>query len=431
MTTQTSPSTTALDRLLTRASVVRVVHADLFGRQRAKQFPVSAVPALLDSGIAYSKIAHAEDLLGVPVDEDDFPQMKGHPDLHARIEPETAVVPPWEPDAVWVLASLWEGETRSKLCARGQLAAARDALETEFGYTAQAAGEPEFYLFRRSPDGGRPVPYSRDGVSYTMDRITDPDGAVGRIHRGVIGLGIGVTALNREFSPGQFEINLHHDEVVAAGDQAFLLKTAVKELAVIEGLEAVFMAKPLAGEEGCSLHVHLSLWDALGGNVFSATPSVLEHAMAGVQAHAAALLAFASPTVNSYKRLRGNGLSPRTSNVAEDNRFTFIRVPPERGPATRFEVRQGDASASPHLLMAAIVHAARDGIRRELRPSAEGAPLPASLTAAIESLEADGFFREAFGDELVSAYAAVKRREVAAFEAAVTDWEWELYHSHC
>ncbi|GAA1062051.1 glutamine synthetase family protein [Agromyces bracchium] len=432
---QTEPGLEHLERLLARGiRVIRVVHADLFGRQRAKQFPVSSLPQLL-GGIAYSKMSVAEDLLGVPVDETQFPQLLGHPDLHARIEPDTAVIPPWEPDAIWVLASLWEHGRRSELCARGQLAAAREHLAAALGLTAQAAGEPEFYLFKQpTGDGGRGAPYAPDGVSYTIDRITDPDGAVGRMHRALIDFGIGVTVVNREFSPGQFEVNLHHGEAQVAADQVFLLKTAIKELARIEGLEAVFMAKPVTGEEGSSLHVHLSFWDEAGRNVFATDDGgmsdVLTAAIGGIQAHAAALLAFASPTVNSYKRLRGNGLSPRRSNVAEDNRYTFVRVPAERGPATRFELRAGDASASPHLLTAAMLHAACDGIARGMVPTPDGAPLPRSLEESIAALEADELFTNAFGAELVGVYAAVKRREIEAFEASVTDWEWNLYHSH-
>lgn len=423
-----------LERLLARGvKVIRVVHADLFGRQRAKQFPVSSLPQLLD-GVAYSKMSVAEDLFGVPVDEQQFPQLLGHPDLHARIEPATAVIPPWEPDAVWVLASLWEHGRRSALCARGQLASARGRIAEELGLTGQAAGEPEFYLFEPAPAGRRGAPYSPNGVSYTIDRVTDPAGIVGRMHRSLIDFEIGVTAVNREFSPGQFEVNLHHGEVQEAADKAFLLKTAIKELALIEGVEAVFMAKPLTGEEGSSLHVHLSLWNESGENAFATDDHGLSDTMlaaiAGIQDHAPALLAFASPTVNSYKRLRGVGLSPRTSNFAEDNRYTFVRVPAERGGATRLELRAGDASASPHLLMAGMLHAARDGIARHLTPTPDGRPLPRSLAESITALEVDDVFRTAFGTELVDVYAAVKRREIDAYEASVTDWEWNLYRTH-
>ncbi|MFH5821159.1 hypothetical protein [Georgenia sp. AZ-5] len=427
-----APELAHLDRLLARGvQVVRVVHSDLFGRQRAKQYPASALASIL-GGVAYSKMSVAEDLLGVPVSETDFPALASHPDLHAVVEPDTAVAPPWEPDAVWVLAGLYEHGERSPLCPRGALAAATRRL-AELGLTAQAALEPEFYLFE--PGGGNPRPYSVDGVSYTMDRGTDPAGVVGRIHRNLLDLGVGVTVVTREFSPGQFEVNLHHAEATAAADQAFLMKTAVKELAVIEGLRANFMAKPMTGHEGSSLHAHVSLWDADERNVLvapdgrSLSPTALA-AIAGVQAHAPALMALAAPTVNSYKRLRGEGLSPRSTSWAEDNRRAFVRVPAERGTSTRFEVRAGDASASPHLLLAGILHAARDGIVRGVEPSPGGAALPASLPAALDALAADDVLVDGLGAELVDVYGALKRAEVAAFEAAVTDWEWNLYSVH-
>ncbi|GGA70851.1 glutamine synthetase [Pseudoclavibacter endophyticus] len=437
-TTEPDPAAAGdrLDRLVTAgAKVIRVVHADLFGRQRAKAFPASSLPQLRE-GFAYSKMSIAEDLLGVPVDEDQFSTVKGHPDLFARIEPESAVVPPWEPDAVWVLSSLWEHGERSPLCARGALASARERLEAELGLTGIAAGEPEFYLFEVDDDGKRVGAYAKNGVSYTIDRITDPRGVVGRMHRSLIDFGIGVTVVNREFSPGQFEINLHHDECQVAADQAFLLKTAIKELAITEGLEANFMAKPVTGDEGSSLHFHLSLWDG-DRNVFATDGATeeglsesLRHAIAGLQAHAPAIMAFAAPTVNSYKRLQGDGLSPRTSNMGVDNRYAFVRIPPEGGSAARFELRAGDASASPHLLLAAMLHAARDGIVRRLEPTDAGVALPRSLEQSVAALQASELFRDAFGDELVPIYAALKRREIAAFESTVTDWEWNLYHSH-
>ncbi|MFE7422068.1 glutamine synthetase family protein [Rhodococcus sp. NPDC057529] len=417
-----------LDQLLARdITVVRIIHSDLFGRQRGKQYPVDRLLSLA-KGIAYSKMSNAEDLLGVPVSADEFPSLAKHPDLHAFPDVGTAFVPPWEPDSLWVLASLREGSAPSVLCPRSQLSAAADKLHTTLSLTAVAAGEPEFYLFRTDGDGK--TPYAAKGVSYTMDRITDPQGCVGRIHRQLVGMNIGVTAVNREFSPGQFEINLDHGPVRDAADAAFLLETGVKELAVLEQLDANFMAKPCSGEEGSSLHVHLSLWNE-DTNVFATSNGGLTEtaraAIAGIQAHADAIMAFAAPTVNSYKRLTGDGLSPRRSNWGEDDRFAFVRVPAERGRATRIELRAGDASASPHLLMAAILHAAHDGIARGLVPDPDGRPLPRSLRESLGALEADETFRAGFGEELVTVYAAIKRREIDAFETTVTDWEWNLY----
>lgn len=412
--------------------VIRVIHVDLFGRQRAKQLPVSAWESLA-SGIAYSKVASAEDLLGVPVSEAGFPHLAGHPDLHAQPDPARIFFPPWEPDCVWVLASLAEHGQPSQLCPRSVLACAVSRLESEHGLRAVAAGEPEFYLFEGRPGIGTTTPYSQAGVSYTVDRVTDPRGVVGAMHRHLVDLGIGVTVMNREFSPGQFEINLLHDEALAAADGAFLLKSSIKELASIEGLSAVFMAKPRTGHEGSGLHVHVSLWDG-GRNVLDAGDATLTEtalgAIAGLQLHAPALMALAAPTVNSYKRLSGEGLSPRRSNWGEDDRLTFIRIPPERGGATRLELRAGDASASAHLLLAGMLHAMRDGIAARAVPTKEGGGLPTDLEDSLGHLERDEVLCDGLGQEFVSVYCALKRAEIDAYRATVTDWEWTTYHAH-
>lgn len=374
----------------------------------------------------------AEDLFGVPVDESEFPQRSGHPDLHAEVDPASAFVPPWEPDSVWLMSTLREHGTASPVCARGQLERAIQAMRDEHELTGIAAGEPEFYLFERDSAGrATRSPYSRDGVSYTIDRITDPHGVLGRMHRQLIDFGIHTTALNREFSPGQFEVNLRHAPTMTAADDVFLLKTAVKELATIEGYAANFMAKPIQGEEGSSLHVHLSLWDGernvLSGDGLTDT---IRHVLGGLQAHAPALTAFTSPTVNSYKRLHGEGLSPDSANWGEDNRYTYLRVPAERGQATRVELRAGDASANPHLLIAAMLHAARDGLTRKLEPTESGEHLPRTLEAAVAALRADELFTSGFGAEFIEIYAALKLREASNYSSSVTDWEWNTYHAH-
>lgn len=412
--------------------VIRVIHTDLFGRQRAKQFPISAWPTLR-SGVAYSKVANAEDLLGVPVAEAEFPHLAGHPDVHAHVDLSRLFFPPWEPDSVWVLAYLTEDGAPSALCPRSQLATACRLLADAHGLTAVAAAEPEFYLFEQGAAGDGPQPYSQAGVSYTVDRVTDPRGVVGRMHRQLADFDIGVTVVNREFSPGQFEINLHHGDALAAADNAFLLKSSIKELAVIEGLQANFMPKPRAGHEGSGLHVHVSLWhEATQENAFACDEGPLSAtalaAIAGLQVHAPALMALGAPTVNSYKRLAGDGLSPRFSNWGLDNRFTFVRVPPELGSATRLELRAGDSSAAIHLLLAGMLHAMRDGIERGLTPSDPGQPLPSDLESSLQALEQDDALASGLGSEFVSVYAALKRAEIRAFAAAVTDWEWNLYH---
>ena len=208
----------------------------------------------------------------------------------------------------------------------------------------------------------------------------------------------------------------------------------MKDVAATHGLLATFMAKPFSDHEGSSHHVHVSLWDD-ERNVF-ATPggelSELARAFAGgVLAHAAGLSALASPTVNSYKRLAAAGsLVPVGAALAGDDRLSYLRIPSERGDATRIELRAGDASANPYLLITGLLAAGRDGIERGLDPAPATGALPGSLADALSALERDEVLCEALGARMVAVLVALKRRECARYAASVTDWEWREYARH-
>jgi glutamine synthetase len=249
-----------------------------------------------------------------------------------------------------------------------------------------------------------------------------------------VAMGLGVTAAHREVSPGQFEMNLNHGEALDATDRVFLFEEVVRETAGRRGLRANFMGKPFADAEGSSHHIHLSLWDG-ETNVFaqpngglSATGSAFA---AGLIAHAQALTAIACPTINSFKRLANAnlGLAPLQADMAGDDRTAYLRVPPQHGDATRVELRIGDASANPYLLLTAALAAGRDGIERGL---AIGDPvaLPADLGAALDALEADTIIAGALGERMVRTIVDVKRRELHRFARVVTDWEWTEYADH-
>ena len=303
------------------------------------------------------------------------------------------------------------------------------------GLSAVVASEPEFYLVREDADGRRSLYSPGTGMAYTTGVRADPDGVLRQIHAALDSFDIGVTTANREFSPGQFEINLSHTDALAAADRAFLLEEIVKDVAASQGLLATFMAKPFTEHEGSSHHVHVSLWQG-DDNAFAAEGgrlSELAGAFAGgVLAHAQGLTAIASPTVNSYKRLAATeSLVPAGAGLGGDNRLSYLRIPSERGRATRVEVRAADASANPYLLTAAILAAGLDGIDRGLDPEALGTTaLPSSLGDALVALERDELLVEALGPRLCEVLVALKRDECARYAATVTDWEWHAYAHH-
>jgi glutamine synthetase len=169
----------------------------------------------------------------------------------------------------------------------------------------------------------------------------------------------------------------------------------------------------------------------------------MRHFLGGVMRHAPALMAFLNPTINAYRRLVPDSLAPTHANWGWDNRSAFGRVPPERGPATRLEVRVGDGGANPYLAIAAVLAAGIHGIRDSLvppppvagdayraAPDVIGEQLPGSLDAALDALEADDVLPAALGPEIVETFLAVKRFEVERHRAWVSDWEIDEYLHH-
>jgi len=171
---------------------------------------------------------------------------------------------------------------------------------------------------------------------------------------------------------------------------------------------------------------------------------IAKHMIAGITANANALAAFTNPTLNAYKRLGPDTLAPYRANWGYDNRSCMLRVPPERGRGTRLEVRIGDGAANPYLLIAGVLAAALDGIKRKLEcpEPAEGmaydnesaAVLPMSFAEALDALEANKHFSEQVAQELVNVFLVMKRDEIERYEAAnpeptrdVTQWEIDEY----
>jgi glutamine synthetase len=265
------------------------------------------------------------------------------------------------------------------------------------GYALACGPELEFFLCEQAPDG-RWRRYADDpGNVYVAGRKGDPQGLLLHMLRQLRDAGLRVTAANHEFSPGQFEINLGHSDLVDAADRSFRLKSAVQEIARQRGLLATFMAKPFNDEGGSGFHVHVSVNDEAGRNVFGdpggpdGLSALGRHAIGGVLAHAPALSALLNPTVNSYKRFGPDPLAPWLIDWGLDNRSAMVRVPPDRGPGARMELRLGDA---------------------------------------LDALAADTELADVLGGYFVSSFLAYKRNEIERFERYVTDWEFREYAYH-
>ena len=424
---------------------VRVVYPDLHGVQRGKDVPLSEFERLCEEGLGFCWAVMGTDLRHTPVVGGEI----GYPDMSAVPDTATLVQLPWEPDVATCLADLKRvpsGEPEPT-DPRGAVRRACLGFE-ELGVEPIVGPELEFFLLQ--PDPEKPGKFLRyvDNLSmvYTVGPQADPRGIVRLLLEGCSALGLGAFAANHEYMNSQYEINLVHGPALDAADRAFRLKAAVKEVAARHGLLATFLGKPFNDQGGSGFHVHLSL-NRDGKNAFDAPTNADGLApearafIGGVLAHAPATMAFLNPTINAYRRLEPDSLAPTHGNWGVDNRTTFVRVPPDRGPASRIEVRVGDGTANPYLGIAALMFAGLDGIRRSLDPGAPlsgdayraeepGVELPQTLHDALDALEADEHMVEAMGPELVSTFVTMKRFEIERYRSYVSEWDLDEYLHH-
>ncbi len=425
--------------------VVRVSYPDLLGVDRGRDVLVEEFAAAVGHGLAFCRAVYHTSPMGdvVPVQGG---LEAGLPDILIRPDLATLSPLPWEPNAVWCLgdATTPDGQPAPE-SPRAVVRRVADQL-ANLGFSLICGPELEFFVCQQDA-GGSWRRYANDlGNVYVVGRKGDPQGLLLRMLRQLRDAGLQVTAANHEFSPGQFEINLGHSEMTDAADRSFRLKSAVQEIARQQDRLATFMAKPFNDEGGSGFHVHASLNDDAGANVFGdpdapdGISATGRHAIGGVLRHASAMSALLNPTINSFKRFGPDTLAPWLIDWGLDNRSVMVRIPPERGPAARMEVRLGDASSNPYLGIAAVGAAVFLGIRDKIEPPpklegygydpASADMLPARLADALDALEADTELGDVLGRYFVDSFLTYKRNEIERFERFVTDWEFREYAYH-
>jgi len=425
--------------------VVRVSYADMIGVDRGRDVLLEELPTAAGHGLAFCRAVYHTSPMGdvVPVQgglEVGLPDITVFPDL-ATVTPL-----PWEPRAAWCIGDAVTPDGAAAPESPRVVAQRVAGHAAHLGYSLVCGPELEFYLCEPGPGGAWQRYANELGNVYVVGRKGDPQGVLLDMLRQLRDAGLRVTAANHEFSPGQFEINLGHSDLADAADRSFRLKSAVQEIARHAGLLATFMAKPFNDEGGSGFHVHLSVNDASGENVFGdpsgpdGLSAVGRHAVGGVLRHARALCALLNPTINSYKRFGPDTLAPWLIDWGLDNRTAMVRIPPERGAAARMEVRLGDATANPYLVMAAVGAAVCLGIADKVEPPqklegygydpARAEVLPQRLGDALNALEDDRELAGLLGDYFVTSFLAYKRNEIERFERFVTDWEFREYAYH-
>ena len=322
-----------------------------------------------------------------------------------------------------------------------------DKLKAE-GYHPVMACELEFYLLDQQRDSqGRPQPaLDRDGGRprstqvYGLRELEQIEPFLADLYAACKLQGIPARTAISEYAPGQVEITLEHGDALLAMDQAVRYKRLVKGVAHRHGMQACFMAKPFDHLAGTGMHMHVSLADAQGRNLFASeqpagTP-LLGQAVAGMLASLLDSLLLFCPNANSYRRFQANSYAPLAPTWGVDNRTVSLRVPGGPANTRHIEHRICGADANPYLAAAAILAGIHRGIREQLDP---GAPiegngyaqakelLPTDWLTSIQALERSTWAREALGQEFLKVYLAIKRAEYRQFMAEVGEQDWRWY----
>jgi glutamine synthetase len=324
------------------------------------------------------------------------------------------------------------------------------AKAEKMGYTMMAGPEAEFFLFQRDVNGEAIAATHDSGGYFDLSPRDLGEEARRDITLVLEAMDLEVEAAHHEVAPGQHEIDFKYGEAVTTADAVITFRFVVKKVALMHGLHATFMPKPLAGVNGSGMHTHQSLFTADGGNAFydADGPWQLSKVgrayIGGLLAHARAFVALTNPLVNSYKRLVPGYEAPVNVAWSEKNRSPMVRVPARRGVGTRCEVRIPDPACNPYLAFAAMLASGLDGIERELdcgepvnrnifdmsmreKKRLKIHQLPASLDEALDFLEKDTMLREALGDHIFKHFLFNKRTEWSEYIKEIHDWELKRY----
>ena len=450
---------------------VRIGWCDLHGALRGKTLMAGAVADALRDGIGMVgtlMLKDSSDRTAFKVFEPGLADslsgfgMAGN--LLLLPDPASFQLLPWCAGTGWLRAQPWFADGAPvPLDSRRVLQRAVQRLQGH-GWGLKCGLEVEFHIYRIESENldpaqaawpGEPPAVAMIHPGYHLlaeawaDRADEP---LRIVQHTAQGLGLPLRSLEIELGPSQVEAVFDATDALAAADRMVLFRSAVAQALRRAGYLATFMCRPpFANVMSSGWHLHQSLVDLQSGrNLFmreqplsASTPHDAQHTLSrlgeqylgGLLAHARALAAFATPTVNGYGRFAAaHALAPQAARWGRDNRGAMLRVLGAAGDAgTRIENRLGEPAANPYAYIASQIHAGLDGIEQDLLPGrATDAPyaqggtrLPTTLREALAALADDAALCEAMESVFVDSFCRIKHQEVQRFESAADKDEWQ------
>jgi glutamine synthetase len=320
------------------------------------------------------------------------------------------------------------------------------------GLFPAAAFELEFFLLAndRAPDGSvRPAADVVDGRASTRTEVYAVDQLHGMlplfsdIYAGAELAGITAETMISEYAPGQYELTLHYrDDVLAAADDLIRLKRIVRAQARAHGVTACFMAKPIAAYAGSGMHLHVSLRDRAGANVFVEAEGApwqprLLHALGGLQTTMGESMLVFAPHANSWRRFAAQSYAPVSPSWGVNNRSVALRIPAGSRSARRIEHRPSGVDANPYLVAATVLAGIRHGFAHQIDPgpettgngyeSANALNMPQDWRTAIQAAQGSDFLKGALGPDMHRTFTAIKTAEYARVARTISEVDYDLY----
>ncbi len=426
---------------------------DIHGSAKVKLVPSSTLKNIVEEGAGFAggavwgmgQGAHSHDLMG-----------RGDLDSYTPV--------PWEPGMGRIACDIHVDGKPHPYCPRSNLKRVLSTL-TGMGYKFNVGIEPEFFLVKRLPSGGIAV-WDEEGYDkldkpcYDYKGISQPLPFLKELNDYMTMLGWGNYQTDHEDANGQYEVNFQYADALTSADRFTFFKMMASQVARKHGLLVTHMAKPFGDRTGSGAHYHFSMADIkTGENAFKAKgkdpkglgqSELAYHFIGGILAHAKALCAIASPTVNCYKRIQvgpaltgnvsGFTWTPAFISYGDNNRTQLLRCP---APG-RFEDRSISSAHNPYLMLAAYITAGLDGVKRKLDPGmpvlgsnmyaenpgkaleSGAAILPQSLPEAIEELKKDEVVQSGLGP-IAGEFIKLKEMEWRLYHRTISQWEIERY----
>ncbi len=427
---------------------IRIAIPDLNGQARAKRMPAATEEKLMAGQAKMPLSALNLDIWGNDIADSPLLFETGDADGFLRPTERGFLAMPWiGPEAMMLPMSMYHADGRpfagDPRHALGRIVAQLEAR----GLRAVTATELEFYLIDDSGPEFRPPLSPVSGkramgsATLSMRMLDEFNAFFDALYAGCEAMGIRADTATSEAGPGQFEINLDHgDDPLRVADDTWLFKILLRRLARLHGMAASFMAKPYADASGNGLHLHASLLDGQGRNIFDnggpEGTDALRHAIAGVLAAMPGLTLVFAPHANSYARLVPHAHAPTGLCWAYENRTASVRVPVGAPKARRLEHRVAGGDVNPYLLMTAVLGAMLAGIEAAQDPPApitgdayalDLPQIPATWGAALDLFATSPEVARIFEPELIDNMRRTKLQEMAGMDGLSAQEVLDLY----